>query len=289
VIYLLKVIWKGAFMSEYFNAKRFEEYFAASELLKKSGTRVLCFESLDSTNSEARRYALSGGFDKSETVAFLAFSQSAGRGRMGRSFFSPAYTGLYLTLLLDASDMPSEKMLCLTPAAAVAVLRTARTLGVENARIKWVNDIQIGGKKACGILAESFAVGERRFVAVGIGINLYTESFGEELSSIATSFFDGNAPASDREQTFKIATERLCAELCGLKKYIDNGDFSYMSEYREGSAVIGREISYIKDGKESLGVALGVDDFGRLSVRGADGEVSVLSGGEITLRVRVEN
>ena len=273
-------------MSEYFSAKRFEECFLESVVLRERGVRLFCFDSIDSTNSEARRYALSGGVDNPSHTAFLAFSQSAGRGRMGRSFFSPAYTGLYFTMLFDASDMTSEKMMCLTPAAAVAVIRTASALGVENARIKWVNDILLGGKKACGILAESFMAGEKRFVAVGIGINLYTESFGEELSAIATSFFEGNAPASEREQTFKRATESLCAELCELKKYIDNGDFSYMDEYRESSAVIGREVSYIKDGKESVGAVLGVDDFGRLSVRDTDGEISVLSGGEITLRLK---
>ncbi|MBR6679835.1 MAG: biotin--[Clostridia bacterium] len=263
--------------------EQLEKYFATSYALSARNISVGVFDKLDSTNSEARRYAATENRNDEVTRVFVALSQSAGRGRMGRSFFSPNSSGLYFTALFDASDMPPERMLCLTPAAAVAVVRVAGRLGVNGAKIKWVNDILIDGKKACGILAESFAVGDKRYAAVGIGINLFTESFPAELESIATSFFDGTVSESQRLTTLAETAELLATELFDLKKMIDAGDLSYMDEYRRASAVIGRPISYVKDGVEHFGYAIGVDDLGRLSVRERSGETSVLSGGEISL------
>ena len=263
--------------------EQLEKHFAESDVLATRNISVGIFGELDSTNSEARRYALTNGLCDNSSRVFTALSQSAGRGRMGRSFFSPEGSGLYFTMLFDVSDMPPDKMLCLTPAAAVAVIRVAKRLGVNGAKIKWVNDILIGGKKACGILAESFTVGDKKYAAVGIGINLFTESFPAELESIATSFFDGSASDDDRLITLAETAELLATELFDLKKMIDAGDLSYMDEYRSASAVIGRHISYVKDGVERFGDAIGVDDLGRLSVRERSGETSVLSGGEISL------
>ena len=263
--------------------EQLEKYFARSSVLADRNIVFCVFEKIDSTNNEARRFAFKNGLEQGKLCVFVALSQSAGRGRMGRSFFSPEASGLYFTMLFDVSDMTAEKMLCLTPAAAVAVVRVAKRLGIDSARIKWVNDILIGGKKACGILAESFAVGDKRYAAVGIGINLFTESFPTELESIATSFFDGTTSDSERLMTLAETAELLAAELFELKKMIDAGDLSYMDEYRRASAVIGRPISYVKDGAKRLGAAIGVDDLGRLSVREDSGEVTVLSGGEISL------
>ena len=263
-------------------ADRLEKYFATSDLLAARGISVSVFDELDSTNSEARRCAAQGRLAPSETRVLIALSQSAGRGRMGRSFFSPVATGLYFTMLFDATNMTSEKMLCLTPAAAVAVVRAARALGVDGARIKWVNDILVGGKKACGILAESFSLDDKRYVALGIGVNLFTNSFPRELEHIATSLFDTSL-AEERSSILQRTAELLAAELYDLKRSIEGGDLSYMNEYRSASAVLGRRVSYVKDGVEIFGEAIGVDDLGRLSVREDSGRTTVLSGGEISL------
>ena len=106
---------------------------------------------IDSTNSEAKRYALGGG---DAPMAFVADEQSDGRGRMGRGFYSPAGTGIYLSLLLPWQGESSEAV-CLTCAAAVAVHRAILTVtGIETG-IKWVNDLYVGDRKVCGILAEA--------------------------------------------------------------------------------------------------------------------------------------
>lgn len=275
-------------MSVEFEAARFKKYLDGSKALLSRGIESTVFGELDSTNSEARRRALEKDADKNRTRVIIALSQSAGRGRMGRSFFSPSDSGLYFTMLLDVSETSPEATLCLTPAAAVAVVRTVKELGVANAEIKWVNDILIDGKKACGILAEAFTVGEKRYVALGIGINLYAGSFPSELEHIATSFFDGaEIDGRKRRRILWRAAEKLASELFDLKQMIDSGDLSYMDEYRRASAVMGRNVSYsiFRDGSETVGTAVGIDDYGRLSVRDRSGEITVLSGGEITLRL----
>ena len=272
-------------VSGVFDKKSISEYFASSPLIFSRGIKAVAFDGIDSTNTEARRYALGHPEASSQVTVFVARSQSAGRGRMGRSFFSPADSGLYLTALFDASDMSAEQLLCLTPAAAVATLRTVRALGADNAAIKWVNDIYIAGKKACGILAESFTVDKRRFVAIGVGINLYTEAFPEELADIATSVL-GNGRfvgAEEKRKSLMLAAERLAAELYDLCAAVRRSELGYMEEYRAASAVLGRRVSYVKDGCESYGIATDVDDIGRLSVRDESGNTVLLSGGEISL------
>lgn len=262
-----------------------EDFFKSSAQLKSKNISVMLFDEIDSTNSEARRYAFAHEPDADRTCVFVARSQSAGRGRMGRSFFSPAGSGLYFTVLFNVSGLSCEQMLCLTPAAAVAVVRVAGLIGVKNAKIKWVNDILVNGKKACGILAESFNVGDKRYAAVGIGINLYTEAFPEELKPIATSFF-GNFAQSDADERQTVLTktaELLAIQMYDLEKMIESGDLSYMDEYRLASAVMGRRVSYVKEGEESLGTAVSIDDLGRLSVKDDSGDISLLSGGEISL------
>ena len=262
-----------------------EEFLESFAQLKSRNISIRFFDEIDSTNSEARRYASDHEPDTDQTCVFVARSQSAGRGRMGRSFFSPADSGLYFTVLFNISGLSFEQMLCLTPAAAVAVVRVSDLLGVKNARIKWVNDILVNEKKACGILAESFNVGTQRYAAVGIGINLYTEAFPDELKPIATSFFGDFAQtdANERRAMLTKTAELLALQMYELKKRIEAGDLSYMDEYRRASAVIGRRVSYVKEGVESFGAATSIDDLGRLSVRSDSGEISLLSGGEISL------
>ena len=101
--------------------------------------------------------------------ALIALEQTQGRGRLGRSFFSPAGTGLYMSVLLRPSLAPEDVPL-ITPAAAVAVCRALEELGSDRAQIKWVNDVYIGGRKVCGILTE--AGPGLGYVVVGVGVNV---------------------------------------------------------------------------------------------------------------------
>ena len=245
--------------------------FADSRL---DGVSVKVFESIDSTNAEAKRVA-----DKTPgPLLILAEQQTAGRGRLGRSFYSPPGTGLYMSLMYHPDTSLSEN-LSVTAAAAVAVVRAIEKLTDMKPQIKWVNDIFINGKKVCGILTEAvtdFESGTDISVIVGIGINVTTESFppevGETAASIGVSRLDRNRLASE-----------VAAELLRLIKNL--GDRSFMEDYRQHSMVIGREITYIKNGISHSATAISIDDDGGLKVSGDQG-ITVLNTGEITLRVK---
>lgn len=241
-----------------------------------SGVCVRVFDNIDSTNSEAKRM-LESGFRGKAVIA--AEAQTAGRGRLGRSFYSPAATGLYFTIIVPPC-FPAEEATLLTPAAAVAVTRVLEKLSGRELKIKWVNDIYKEDKKICGILAEAvldFEKGGFAGFAVGIGINLSTEDFPDDIAGIAASLGGQNG---DRN---KIAAD-IAAELFSFAENISAREF--IREYREHSYVTGKEIYFIKDGEKTNATAIGIDDNGGLEVRLENGEYATLRGGEITVRIR---
>ncbi len=239
--------------------------------------KLIGYECIDSTSTEARRHAEAGG---EGNVLFLAKEQSAGRGRTGKSFYSPHGTGIYMTLLLDITDAPPASVVALTSAAAVAVAMACESVCGVRCGIKWVNDIYVGGKKVCGILAESFEAHGKRFAAVGVGINLSTADFPEEIASVAGSLSKKQDKKTQRELTLAV-----CTGIFDIYEGLREGDFSYMQSYRERSAVLGKQISFWKNGIKSSGTAVAVSDSGALEVRLPDGSKETLSSGEITLRL----
>ena len=249
---------------------------ALRQALSDTPLSLSLFPTVDSTNSEARRYALRG---ETLPALFLAEEQSAGRGRMGRSFFSPMGTGIYLSLLLKTNDSLSDPITA-TTAAAVAVRRAILSVTGISVEIKWVNDLYYGGKKICGILAESFFVGADRYLIVGVGINLSTVDFPQELRNKAGSLFS-------QETTLR---ETLAAEVARtLYEILTDGDPAiFMKEYRAASLVLGKEITYLKNEIARCGIAESVDDLGRLLVRHSDGTTELLASGEISLRINNE-
>lgn len=233
---------------------------------------------VDSTNSEAKRFALQGG---AAPAVFVAEEQSAGRGRMGRSFYSPAQTGIYLSLLLEW-DAVAAASVGLTAVAAVAVRRAiARVTGVE-AQIKWVNDLYAEGRKVCGILAEGFWQEGRQLVVIGVGVNVCTENFPEELKQTAGRLLtDGGQDLRNR------LTAQMIRELYETLERARSGRHAEdMQEYRAYSLVLGKPIVYIENGVRQSGVAQSVDDRGRLTVLCEDGHTAVLASGEISLRLQ---
>ncbi len=228
---------------------------------------------VDSTNTEARRRILSG---HTEPFFLLAEEQSAGRGRMGRSFYSPAGTGIYLSLAFAPRSEGGDPLL-LTTAAAVAVLRAIQRVTGTVCGIKWVNDLYVRDRKVCGILAESLYLGPTRFVILGVGVNLCTEDFPEELRGIAGSLLpEGRGLRND-------LAAALCGELCALTT--DSMPEGFLDAYRAHSLVLGRDVIYWENGERFEGVAESVDERGRLLVRHGDGTERLLGGGEITLRL----
>lgn len=227
----------------------------------------------DSTNAQARRFLLDGGVPDRPTV-IAAETQSGGRGRLGRSFFSPA-GGVYFSLLYEAPEN-LRGAVAVTSAAAVAVRRAIIGVCGRSTEIKWVNDLVSDGKKVCGILAESVFVGERRAIILGIGINLCPTEFPPELRERAGTL-------GCTEDLREPLVARILSE---LYPYLQNPeDRGWLEEYREHSCVIGKEIVWTRGEESGTGVAVGIDRDGALDVRSPDGAAVRLSAGEISLRV----
>lgn len=234
------------------------------------------FKEIDSTNNAAKRYASEGG---PLPALILAESQSEGRGRMGRSFFSSDNKGVYMTVVIKA---PSENMFLRgTAVSAVCTSEAIKELFGLSTEIKWVNDIYYKSKKVAGILAESFFVDGERYVAVGFGINLYTR-LPEELRDIAISLFP-EYPDSYTLNMQRDALANLIAEK--LLSAIEKDNYSeIMKKYRSLSCVINEHILFIENGEEYRGFAFDINDDGALCVRLEDGSVRYLNSGEISVR-----
>lgn len=224
------------------------------------------FESIDSTSSYARRNA--------ETLPLpciiTASHQTNGRGRTGKSFFSPKDTGLYMTLLVKANP----KACLVTPAAAVAVCKAIGEMTDIRPSIKWVNDIFVSSKKVCGILSECFTLGKTTFIAVGVGINLTTAEFPEELNQAASLGIDCR----------KDELSRLIAK--GIAEYINSpDDETVLNEYKNRLFVIGKTVNYEKNGITYTARVEGINNSCNLIVKNDAGVCDILSSGEISIKL----
>ena len=243
------------------------------------GLDLQVLETAGSTNALARERAAAGA---PEGCVILANAQTAGRGRVGRSFVSPPGTGLYLSLLLRPEGWPPSRAVKLTTMAAVAACEAIEAVSRREARIKWVNDIFLEGRKVSGILTEgAFGLedGLLEYAVVGIGINVYPPEggFPGELADTAGTVFPG--PRDDGKN-------RLAAELLNrlMDCYAGPGGRECTRRYRERSLVVGREIDVLTPGGRRRALALDVDEECRLVVRYQDGETARLSSGEVSVR-----
>ena len=232
-----------------------------------------------STNALLRDRAAAGA---PEGSVILANQQTQGRGRLGREFYSPPDTGIYLSLLLRPRGMEPGKAVKLTTMAAVAACDAIEKISGKEASIKWVNDIYLNEKKVCGILTEasySLESGSLDYVILGIGFNVYPPAggFPSELAGIADSIL-------------KIQTDqgknRLAASFLRrfLEIYQGTAERDYAAVYRAKSMVIGQPIRVISPAGTRNAYALDVDKDCRLIVRWEDGTVESLSSAEVSIR-----
>lgn len=235
------------------------------------------FVTVDSTNNVCREKASHG---EEEGYVAVAGAQTSGRGRRGRSFYSPAGSGIYMSILLRPDGFTEEQLLKITTMAAVAVSDSIEKVSGKKAGIKWVNDILIDGKKVCGILSEAAyrADGSLDCVIVGIGINAYPPAggFPAGISDTACSVFDYQSPGLKNE---------LAAEVLNLFMHYYKSGEDFTGEYRKNCVVPGSEISVIRPDKSVKAYALGLDDDLGLIVRYEDGTEDVLRSGEINIRL----
>lgn len=244
------------------------------------GLTVRILDACPSTNTylKDRAARLPHGF------TLLARSQSAGRGRMGRQFYSPEGTGLYMSVLLRPS-LPAGDLTLITPAAAVAVRRAIEELSGEKARIKWVNDVLLRGYKVCGILTETaFRGGETDYVVLGVGVNVCPprEGFPEELRDVAGAVLRHFDP----EARWSLAALILRHFFAIFEALPDRG---FVEEYRRANTVLGREVDIISGGISRPAFVLDIDNDCSLRVRYPDGAEGTVSAGEVSVRERRPN
>lgn len=247
-------------------------------LCSKTKWEMLILEETSSTNSVAKQEMRLG----KEHLLVTAEQQSAGRGRLGRSFYSPQGDGVYMTLGFRPRESV-EQTVFLTVAAAVAVARALDALFAIDTEIKWVNDIYYQGKKLCGILTEAESEaksGTIRYAVIGIGVNLYVpqEGFPQEIAQ--------KAGALSQFSEKKVLRNRLIAEIVNqLEKVCAKPNApEVLREYRKRSCVIGKRVSVLQTGKEPwTAEALGIDEQAHLLLRLENGETLALSAGDVSI------
>ncbi|MBQ4650753.1 MAG: biotin--[Firmicutes bacterium] len=253
--------------------------------------RVHVVEKTDSTNNLAKTIA-----DCSTPQIIVANEQTGGRGRLGRTFHSPAGAGLYMTVAFQP-DFGLDRAMLTTAMSAVAAARAIERVTGLNPKIKWVNDIYLDGKKVCGILTEAesnFETGRIEKIIVGIGVNCFEASMPEDLNDIATYLAGPQKEFSRNELAAAIA--------CEFFDMLENFDkFSMLREYKSRSFILGEQIMIFNpaiarsigrpENRLSEGIrarAIDIDENGGLVIEFLEGrrsrEMETLTTGEITVR-----
>lgn len=258
-------------MKNWFWRARLEKQIRAH--LENENINIKIYDKIDSTNTEAKRYLKDSSGEC--PCLFIAREQSAGRGRIGRSFVSRKGRGIYMTLLYLVDKQPSSSV-SITTAAAVATATAIEGVTDKPMQIKWVNDIYNERGKVAGILVEGHEVTLGNAVIVGIGINIGREDFPDEIKGIASSI--GNIG----RKSGKIIANVVDKLLSHLK---NPDDKSYMADYRARFMLDGRKVALsMADGGEKRGRVVGVSDDGGLIVD-SEGGREVINSGSVSVRV----
>ena len=262
---------KGVQLMQALTAESVEQHLHTARF----GHPLRVVDCTDSTNTLARRWAAQGA---PEGACVIADRQTAGRGRRGRTFFSPA-GGVYLSLVLRPAAGTDPGFI--TSCAAVAASRAIERFSAFPVQIKWVNDLLIGGRKVCGILTEGELepeTGSLRYAVLGIGINVEAAVFPPELQSIATSLANEGCRV---ERGVLIAA--LLEEWEQAYAAMSSGAF--LAESRRRSAVLGRTVTVLRGEERFTAAAESIDERGRLVVRTVDGIRHTLHSGEVSLKL----
>ena len=241
---------------------------------------LLWFDSIESTNTHARELARQGA---AHGTVLIADHQTGGRGRLGRSFHSPAGSGVYMSVILRPNCNPQEIM-HLTCAAAVAMCNAVETAAGFRPGIKWTNDLVYGQRKIAGVLTElGFdSHGNVDFAVVGIGINCCQQEadFPPDIRSIAGSLRSVSKQAIDRA----VVAAAMMDALYRMSESLLTGKVDMMRCYRKDCITPGKEISLVRGNEVRHGTAVDIDEDGALIVRFPDGSFETVNSGEVSIR-----
>lgn len=234
---------------------------------------ILRCDEVDSTNNVCKTLAAQGADD----TAVIARRQTAGKGRLGRSFLSPE-GGLYLSVLWRGC--PAGQLLTVTPLAAVAVCRAIQQVCGAVCGIKWCNDVVLAGRKLCGILTESQLRpdGGAEWLVVGIGVNVAQTTFPADIADTATSL-----ALCGYEVDRDVLALAILAELDGLRAALPHPDV-WRAEYRARCVNMGKTVRVLRDGEARQARALDIDGEFGLTVAYEDGGRETVRSGEVSVR-----
>ncbi len=244
--------------------------------------RVLVLDQTDSTNKVLREMAFDGA-PGGQVV--IANEQTMGRGRMGRSFFSPSGKGIYFSYLLRPDVAPQDAV-TLTAWTGVAMVRAIERVAGFSPGIKWVNDLVSNGRKLCGILTEmsiESETGRINSIIIGIGINVNNDAsdFPDDIKNIATSIELETGSSVSRAELVASMVE----EMDKLASEWPESSDEYLDLYRSYNITCGRDVDVISGGTVRPAKALSINDDFSLKVKFPDGTVSDLSSGEVSLKL----
>jgi BirA family biotin operon repressor/biotin-[acetyl-CoA-carboxylase] ligase len=242
---------------------------------------ILCFDTIDSTNTHAKVLAAAGA---PHGTVVLSNHQTAGRGRLGRSFHSPSGCGIYLSVILRPNCPPAQLM-HLTCAAGCAMCDAVEEAAAIRPGIKWINDLIWDNKKLGGILAElsiHAKTGLVDYAVVGIGINCTqkTEDFPPEIQKIATSLGMITGNPVDRSRL----AAAMIRSLSRMSDRLLTDKHTVMNRYRSDCVTLGKEVAVHRFEEIRYGTAVDVDYDGALVVQFADGHREAVSAGEVSVR-----
>lgn len=242
------------------------------------GTEICYFDVTDSTNTQAKSL---GEGDAPNGTLVVAGKQESGRGRRGRSFESPAGTGIFMTLLLRPEIEPQNASM-LTLVSALAVAKGIEHMVDLPVQIKWPNDIVINGKKVCGILTEMSAQMDYvNYIVIGIGINVGNEEFPEEIKDVATSIYLESGKHVNRAMLIEKIWEEFEDYYELYEKTQDLS--SLVKEYDSYLVNRGQKVRVLDSKEPYEGKAMGITDRGELIVDTWEAR-RLVSAGEVSVR-----
>jgi BirA family biotin operon repressor/biotin-[acetyl-CoA-carboxylase] ligase len=242
------------------------------------GKAVFFYDSLFSTNRQARDLAQGGAVGGTLVVTE---EQTAGKGRMGRGWYSPKGTGVTCSLILRPAIEPGQAP-PVTMLTAVAVASAVERVAGVSPGIKWPNDLLLDGKKICGILTEMNAEMERiHFLVVGVGINVNTDYFPEDIKDIATSLY---LAGGRRVSRLDLLRRYLMEFEHYYQQWMDYGFGPVLEEWKKRCVTLNRPVRISTPRETWEGWAVDVDNTGALVLRTDDGELKNFVAGEVSLR-----
>ena len=239
---------------------------------------IFYYPETDSTNTRAREYAKENPENKTAAV-FIADSQTAGRGRLGKSFYSAQGTGIYISFLLYPNRQGAD-ITKFTPFCAVKLSECVEELADLYPSIKWVNDIYTGGKKLAGILVEGEmdSEGNVAYLVCGMGINVYKTAFPREISDIAISIEEATRKKISREKFIARLIEKI------LSGADDFGTDEIFSSYKNRLDTVGKSVTVIKPASSYNATVKALNPDYSLTLTLPDGREEILFTGEVSIR-----